>query len=63
MRTAPLERRALQPRSHVPQTGVALQFPVLRHGSNIVTDSSCIFTYLANTYPDKMKLFLPDDPR
>jgi glutathione S-transferase len=38
-----------------------VQFPVLRHGSNVVSDSSEIFQYLLNTYPEKMKLLVPED--
>jgi glutathione S-transferase len=38
-----------------------LQFPVLRHGGNVVADSSEIFQYLLNTYPEKMKVFVPEE--
>ena len=40
----------------------SLQFPTLMHGGNVVVDSSCIWAYLADTYPEKMKVFQPDDP-
>lgn len=39
-----------------------VQFPVLRHGGNVICDSSSIFDYLVATYPDKMKMFIPEHP-
>eukprot|EP00892_Ulva_mutabilis_P003103 jgi/Ulvmu1/12794/UM097_0021.1 len=40
------------------------KFPVLRHGKNIVPDSSAIFDYLTCTYPKEMAIFqAPDDTR
>ena len=38
-----------------------MQYPVLRHGDNVVPDSSAIFDYLLNTYPTQMSLFQPPD--
>jgi glutathione S-transferase len=38
-----------------------LQFPVLEHEGKILPDSSTIFQYLHDAFPDKMALFtLPD---
>jgi hypothetical protein len=42
--------------------GGDMQFPVLRHGSNVVSDSSEIFQYLLNTYTEKMKFLVPEEP-
>ena len=38
-----------------------MQFPSVRHGPNVISDSSCIFDYLVATYPEKMSMFIPTD--
>jgi glutathione S-transferase len=40
-----------------------MQFPVLRHGEVVVSDSDCIMKYLCNTYPEKMAIFNITDPK
>lgn len=44
-------------------TLLCVQFPVLRHGNNIVPDSSAIFEYLKSTYPSEMSVFSPPDAK
>ena len=39
-----------------------LQFPVLRHGGNVIADSDAIAKYLRKVYPDKLDCFYPKDP-
>lgn len=39
-----------------------MQLPALQHSGKVIPDSSVIFDYLAATYPDRMKMFIPDDP-
>lgn len=41
---------------------MVLQLPVLVHGPNKIADSSLIFEYLCNTFPEQMKVFHMQDP-
>lgn len=40
-----------------------MQFPALRHGDNVIADSSCIQAYLLRTYPDQLGALVPADPK
>ena len=44
------------------QLRTVLQLPMLVHGPNKIADSTLIFEYLCNTFPEQMKVFDMQDP-